>query len=56
MSTSKTFGVLELANGRVHYWRGPLDLSWPHFDRPNAFVLSYPLIDPFLQFNPVFGG
>ena len=35
---------------------GPLDLNSPDFDRPNAFVLSYPLIDPFLQFNPVFGG
>jgi hypothetical protein len=53
-----TFGVLEASaeDGRVHYWRGPLDLHLPDFNNADSFVLGYPLIDltdPDL--NPIIG-
>ncbi|GGE33782.1 hypothetical protein GCM10007276_08900 [Agaricicola taiwanensis] len=41
----QTFGIFELDEEGVHYWRGPLDLRSPDFDNGESFILSYPLID-----------
>jgi len=41
----QTYGIFELDDGGVHYWRGPLDLRSPEFDNAESFILSYPLID-----------
>jgi len=41
----QTFGIFELDDDGVHYWRGPLDLRSADFDNGESFVLNYPLIN-----------
>ena len=53
-----TYGVLETFadDGRVHYWRGPLDFHSPDFNNADSFVVGYPLIElTDQQLNPQIG-